>query len=205
MPPASRERIITATALVAVEHGCDALSVQHILTAANVSRRTFYKQFGSKDEALRAVYTGLVNTLIERMGAGLDAVDPTHRISGAIEAFLDVQQSGGPIVITLQGEANRRGSLLAPERSRALDELVKLVDTAVQKTAGISVDTHVYLGLLIAFEGLVLYEADDGTLTNQSRDRIRAVMTALFGRVLGIPVRLPRDRMEETDKSSNLD
>ncbi|MCB9787124.1 MAG: TetR/AcrR family transcriptional regulator [Deltaproteobacteria bacterium] len=49
-PPPAR------TAAAVVRHGVDGCTVQHILDAAGVSRRTFYRWFRDRDDALDALY-----------------------------------------------------------------------------------------------------------------------------------------------------
>ena len=67
------------------ENGYEATSVDAIAEAAQVSARTFFRYFASKDDVLFGNHTGM----LERLRALLDGRDPAEPIMVSIDAFLD--------------------------------------------------------------------------------------------------------------------
>ena len=54
----ARGAVLAAAVGVFSKHGIEATRIEDLLEASNVSRRTFYKYFRSKDEVLAALYEG---------------------------------------------------------------------------------------------------------------------------------------------------
>ncbi len=70
-----RERMLRATAQVAVEKGYARLSIPAISAAAGTSNQTFYEHFDSKQTAFLAAYEALVRRALERIATAVAAQD----------------------------------------------------------------------------------------------------------------------------------
>lgn len=164
-------------------HGLGPMTVQHILDAAGVSRRTFYKHYNSKEDALRAVYALYVNRLVDGVTRALeDAEGPIEQVTATATAYLDYLDGGGPVLWRLKAEAVGSDSLLAPDRESSLDRLCAVIDDAVFGTVGVRIDHLVYRALLIGIEGLALHTMRNGVY---DRERILAVAKPVWLQVLG--------------------
>jgi AcrR family transcriptional regulator len=85
-----RERILSAIADVTSVAGYAAMSVEDIVVCAGVSRRTFYEQFSSKEDAFLAAYDAVVEQLVARVREVVEAADTTiGRVEGGLRAFLE--------------------------------------------------------------------------------------------------------------------
>ena len=70
-----RERIMRATAQVAVEKGYVGLSIAAISAAAGTSNQTFYEHFTSKQEAFLNSHEALVRKALERIATAVGSQD----------------------------------------------------------------------------------------------------------------------------------
>ena len=178
---ATRARLLQGTARVIARKGVDATTVQDILTAARLSRRTFYQSFGSKDEALYALFEIVTDTMLQAIRAACNALDPVERMLQGADAYLTLWRASGKLSLVLQTEAMRAGSSLAPLRQRTLDALCADGASAQQLATGQSVDPLVFRSMYLAIEGLLAHAAEDPGVTHA---RIRGVLEPLVRRLL---------------------
>ncbi len=181
----TRGRILRGTAVSVSRRGVRDITVQHILEASEVSRRTFYKTFQSAEDALDALFevsTRMFAGSIHMAAAG--EPDPLRRIICAVDAYLDLQQVGGRLIMELQFESIRPDSLLGPRRERLFDMLVELFDNCVNRIVGRPVDPLLVRGAMLSLEGLVLHIQREGVFTDESRHRVRRVFLATLAGAL---------------------
>src|SRR5579862_6939958 len=129
-----RSRIIGKAAGVFGKRGAADTTVEDILQAAGISRRTFYRFFQSKEEVLDALHEIGCNMLIgaARQVAALPG-DPLERLHRAIEAYLEYHVTvGANVMVVVQGESMRAGSKLGPRRRAFLDTMVDLFSAEME-------------------------------------------------------------------------
>jgi AcrR family transcriptional regulator len=89
-----RERMLDAVADVVSFKGVVAMRVEDVVSAAGVSRRTFYDQFKDKDEAFLAALDEIGRELLETVGAAYDAAsDFPDGVIAFLQAFLEFAAS----------------------------------------------------------------------------------------------------------------
>ena len=98
-------------------------TVNDLLEAARVSRRTFYKYFAGKLEVLESIYHSAVQLLLARFG-GLrsEAGSDEDWLRAMVSLFFDYHLAVGPIIRMMQEEALHAGSPLAAHRQRAPED-----------------------------------------------------------------------------------
>jgi AcrR family transcriptional regulator len=85
-----RERIVRATARVAVAGGFEALSIPAISGAAGVSNQTFYEHFGGKRDAFLAAFDELgEEALALSVSAFVAQSDPVQGVGAGLRALLE--------------------------------------------------------------------------------------------------------------------
>lgn len=184
----TRGDILRGTALAASRLGVQNITVQAILDAAQVSRRTYYKFFRDTQDALDSLFevsTQMLAGTIQMAVAGKD--EPIAKIEAAVDAYLELQQVGGRLIMELQAESIRPDSQLAPRRDKLLAMFSELIGSNVAQALGRPVDPLVSLAALLCMEGLILRVQRDGPLTNAMRARVRAVYLSMLMRSLGVP------------------
>jgi AcrR family transcriptional regulator len=172
-----RSRIIGKAAGVFGKRGAADTTVEDILRAADVSRRTFYRFFQSKEDVLDALHEIGCNMLI---GAARQAAaqpgDPIERLKRALEAYLDYHMTAGASVMyVVQGESMRAGSKLGPRRRGFLDTMVAMFGSGMEKATGLRVDPLLLRSLLVAVESVSLMlraESEDAPFELERAKRV---------------------------------
>jgi AcrR family transcriptional regulator len=177
---AARGMILQGAAKVFADQGFRAASVEDILVASGISRRTFYRLYKSKEEVASALYQIGTSRLLESCKAVIrQETDPMRQIERCIDAHLDNAGDFGRLVYVLGGEAQSRESLLYGLRMETHKALVSaLVEGA--SSHRLNVDPLVFQALIIALEGIVrvvLEAGDEGRrVTAPAIARARRVM-----------------------------
>lgn len=185
--PVVRGMIMMAAAKVFAQHGYRAVSVEDLLAAANVSRRTFYKAFESKDDVGAALYRFGTDALIDNCRKALTGEgDFLSRVLKCVDLHLANAGRMGRLVFVLGGEASSQDSPLFALRMAVHERLVEILLAANPRR----VDPLFVRTLLLAIEAtvrLVLLEGDEGRRVTDAliaRAR-RALMRIMTGAVAG--------------------
>jgi len=177
--PAARAMILQGAARLFAEQGVRAPSVEHILKASGVSRRTFYRLYSSKEDVVAALYTIGTNRLIERCTLALsEERESVRRIDRCIDAHLNSARELGRLVFVIGGEAQDHESPLYAERMRVHETLVSLLSEHDS-----TIDPLFFRGLILVIEGVtrvMLQESNEGrNVTDASVERARRVLARI--------------------------
>jgi AcrR family transcriptional regulator len=178
---ATRAKLLQGTARVIARKGVAATTVQDILTASGLSRRTFYQNFGSKDDALYALFALVTDTMLQTIRAAATATDPVERMLQTVDAYLPLWRANAKLSFVLQTEAMRAGSPLGPLRQRTIDALCADAASAHERATGEAVDPLFFRAMILSLEGLLSHAAEDPAATHE---RIRHVLEPLVRRLL---------------------
>ena len=174
----SKSRILSAASRVFADKGARQATVEDILQAADVSRRTFYRFFRNKDEVLAALYQvacGLVLDAI-RTAAGTTP-EPMKKLERCVDAFLAFNRTDGNLMRVLEAEALRPESLLEPLRAKLLDNLTDVVLDILGERRP---DPLVIRGALVALEGISHRVHSEGDITDARLGRARRAMVRVL-------------------------
>lgn len=175
----ARNMIMFGATRVFATRGFRATSVEDLLEASQVSRRTFYRFFKSKDDVALAMYTLGTASLVEDCRRALaQEADPLVQLEHCIDIHLRNARHMGRLVFVLGGEAQSLESPLHARRMEVHDMLVSLLhesSPAAQKIDPLLIRTLVYA--LEAIVRVVLQEGDEGRrVTDAQVARARRVM-----------------------------
>jgi AcrR family transcriptional regulator len=194
-----REALLRAAVVVFAEHGVAGTTVEDLLRAADVSRRTFYRFFGNKEEVLDALHLAATEGLLAAArGASEAAKGPLDHLDQVLGAYLQFVLRGGRLLLVLQGEASREGSPLSTRRKAALASLTDLAHHALRTKRNQEVDRYLITGALLGAEGIARRLVEELTadehrpMTAREREhriaRAREAMTTLLAAsILGLP------------------
>jgi AcrR family transcriptional regulator len=179
-----RAMILQGAAKVLGARGVRATGIEEILEASRVSRRTFYRMYGSKEDVLLALYRIGTERLLQACRAALDEEsDPLRQVELCIDAHLRTAREQGRLVFVLGGEAHHQESSLYSRRIEVHELLASMMAARARASLPRPPDKLVFRALLFALEGvtrLVLAEGDDGRrVTRESLEHARAVMLRL--------------------------
>lgn len=154
----ARTQILLHAMSVFNQQGLEETSVQDLLNAANISRRTFYKYFTSKLDVLESIYVLAARVMLARFEAELPATRSREELLTAfVHIYFDYQFSVGPIVGIMLEESLRSASPLAPHRQQLLDKVVVLLQREFSRLGLPAQEYWRLMGLLWALEGASMH------------------------------------------------
>jgi AcrR family transcriptional regulator len=124
-----RERIIVAVAEVCSTAGYAAMSVEDVVVASGVSRRTFYDNFQDKEDAFLAAYDEVASRLLARVKTAYETnegIVPRAREGlSALLGFLAAEPAFADMCVV---EALAAGPMVVERRTANLRMLSDLID-----------------------------------------------------------------------------
>jgi AcrR family transcriptional regulator len=175
----ARNMILFGATRVFATKGFRAVSVEDLLEAGQVSRRTFYRMFKSKEDVALAMYTLGTGSLLEACRRAItNETDLLVQLERCIDIHLGNARSMGRLVYVLGGEAQSLESPLHARRMEVHDSLIAMFRDA--EVTNKAVDPMFIRALVFALEQVtrsVLEQGDEGRrVTTESIARARAVM-----------------------------
>lgn len=184
-----RSAILQGAAMTFAKRGVRGASVEHILETANVSRRTFYRHYASKEDVAVDLYRLGTELLVQACEAAVrEESDPLKQFERCIDAHLRTAGGFGRLVFVLGGEAQISESLLHVRRMEVHDRLASLFDESLRTHLGARVDPLLLRTIILALEAvprMLMQEGDEGRhVTDLGIARARAVMLRVVTTVL---------------------
>ncbi len=153
----ARTEILIHSIPVFSRRGLDRTTVQDLLDAANISRRTFYKYFRNKYDVLESIYQISVENMILRFRREAErSRSVAEVICNTCNIYFDYHLSLGPIIRLMMEEARRADSVLAPHRVTAYETVAAVMQAEMQRVTGRTLDTLVYQTLIWTLESYSL-------------------------------------------------
>jgi AcrR family transcriptional regulator len=177
----SRSRILEAAAQVFARRGVRQVSVEELLEAASVSRRTFYKHFRSKEDVLRALHAVSVQYLLDRTRQAMAAApDVTAKLECFVDTYLSFNRTDLELFRVLEVEALRPDTPMARTRAQVVEALAELLGDEVQAAHGHRPDRFLMLGLLSGLTGVSVELHSLGSITPAQLARARRAMLRIL-------------------------
>ena len=194
--PAKSDVLLNSLA-VFTEKGINETTVQDLLDAAKISRRTFYKYFKNKIDVLENLYKISVDILISRFRKGMSSSENlSDLVFHCIDVYFDYHVDLGGMIRMMQEEAMRFDSPLYRHREKAQRALVEVFDSEIRKIQGRGFDPWAYYSLMWSLERATLHLLNNTECTEEDVRRCKSVMRGVMGAVLVID---PKDRPEVPD------
>ncbi|HEY5926773.1 MAG TPA: TetR/AcrR family transcriptional regulator [Kofleriaceae bacterium] len=173
----ARNMIMFGATRVFAMKGFRNVSVEDLLEASQISRRTFYRFFKSKEDVALAMYTLGTSSLLESCRRAIAAeTELLAQLEKCIDIHLGNARTMGRLVYVLGGEAQSLESPLHARRMEVHELLVAMFRAGDDK----KIDPLFIRTLIFALEQMVrtvLEEGDEGRRVNaESITRARAVM-----------------------------
>jgi AcrR family transcriptional regulator len=176
-PEPVRLRILRGAAQVFGRLGFGATSVEAILAAASVSRRTFYKEFRSKEDVLRVLFESSVQRLIGAVRAASSGAAPAQaRLEASIEAYVGVHSKAGALARVLLLEQFSPDSPLAAQRDAAMNAFSALITAAIKREGRKPPDPILVHGVVAALNQIAVQMAAEYPDGNWDIARAKAAM-----------------------------
>lgn len=187
-----RIRILRGAAQAFGRLGFGGTSVEAILAAASVSRRTFYKEFRSKEDVLRVLFESSVQRLLGAVRAASTGPLPARaRLEASIEAYVSVHSKAGALARVLLLEQFSPDSPLAAQRDAAMNAFSALITAAIKGEGRAAPDPILVHGVVAALNQIAVQmaaEYPDGNWdTARAKTAMLRVMIALDDEREAIP------------------
>lgn len=181
----ARTEILLHAMSVFNQQGLEETSVQDLLDAAHISRRTFYKYFSGKIDVLENIYILASRVMIARFESELPRLAARGQlVAGFLSIYFDYQLSVGRIVGLMMEEALRSASPLAPHRRLMLDKVAALLQREFARLGMPAAPYWQLMGLLWALEGASLQLLSGRAQSAADMDACRRGMQELWERAL---------------------
>lgn len=182
--PAKLE-ILVNSLVVFIERGFGPVTVQDLLDAAGISRRTFYKYFRNKIDVLESLYKLSIDLMVLRYKADVGrATSIEEAAQRMVDVFFGYHKDLAPVIRMMQEEAIRADSPLAPHRAEAQNLVVLLVNDELQRIAGVMIDPMTIRAVLWAQESVSMEILRINPPSVEAIERGREVMVDLAGAAL---------------------
>jgi len=181
----ARADVLYHSIAVFTSKGVAATTVQDLLDAAKISRRTFYKYFKSKLEVLESLYEISTSLLLSRFEAEMASSSNMNEfVRHCVSEYFDYHVQLGPLVRMLNEEAMGFESPLAQHRNRVLQGLVQMFNDKYYELEGTRVDPQIYYALIWAMECAANKLLTGAESTEEEVARVKRCMSAFAGCVV---------------------
>ena len=176
--PARAEILIHSVQVFALR-GVERTTVQHLLSAANVSRRTFYKYFRNKVDVLENIYRIFVDNMLLHFHHEMRQARSVQQIiHNTTKVYFDYHISMGPVIKLMMEEARSSNSALAPHRDRAQTIAAEVLTAEINRLTGRDFDPLVMRTMLWILESYSLYVFEGGEF---SEERLHLCQRTMIG------------------------
>ena len=170
---------------VFAQKGIAETTVQDLLDAANISRRTFYKYFKNKVDVLESIYKMAAELLTTRFRVEMAQ---THSLSDfvirCVDMYFDYHINLGPLVRMMTEEARRSDSPLAEHRETLIHEIVELFQDKYAQVEGHRLDPQVFYAIIWGMESASIHVLTETSCSVEEVNRWKLVMRSLAARAL---------------------
>ena len=176
----ARAEILIHSMAVFAQRGMQRTTVQHLLDAADISRRTFYKYFRNKVDVLENIYRIFVENMLIRFGEEVKRSGTIREIiRNTTNIYFDYHVSMGPVIRLMMEEARRSGSALSPHREKSQELTVQILLAEVERLLGQKFDPLVIRTLLWNLENYSIYLLGRGDCTAEQVEHCKRIMTGI--------------------------
>ncbi|MCG8311834.1 MAG: TetR/AcrR family transcriptional regulator [Pseudomonadales bacterium] len=170
---------------VFAQKGIAETTVQDLLDAANISRRTFYKYFKNKVDVLESIYKMAEELLTTRFRVEMSqAQSLSDFVVRCVDVYFDYHISLGPLVRMMTEEARRSDSPLASHREALIKEIVGLFQDKYEEVEKKRLDPQVFYAIIWAMESASIHVLTETGCSVDEVNRWKAVMRSLAARAL---------------------
>ena len=142
----ARAEILIHSMQVFAQRGLQRTTVQHLLDASDVSRRTFYKYFRNKMDVLESIYRIFVDNMLLHFHKEVkQASSANDIIRNTTKVYFDYHVSMGPVIKLMMEEARSSDSALAPHRTRAQTLASEVLAVQINRFTGKNYEPLVFL------------------------------------------------------------
>lgn len=177
--------VLVNSMAVFAQKGVADTTVQNLLDAAKISRRTFYKYFKNKVDVLENIYKVSIQLLITRFRSEMGAAESLPEVvNRCVDVYFDYHVELGPIIRLMQEEAMRSDSPLYPHRADSQKTIASVFEKELVRLKNDKIDPWVFYALIWAVENASLYLLTKTSCGQENVSRCKNVMRFFVGSLL---------------------
>ena len=181
----ARAEILTHAISVFSTRGLERTTVQHLLDAASVSRRTFYKYFKNKHDVLESIYEIFVEHMVQFFKVQAEGASTVRDIiSNTFSMYFDYHLSLGAMIRLMAEEARRMESVLWPHREKAFQSTAQVLQTEMYRVSGRKHDLLVFHTIIWTLEGCSLQLLNQTDCSPQTLANYKDIVTGIAEAIL---------------------
>ena len=176
----ARAEILIHSMYVFAQRGLARTTVQHLLDAAKVSLRTFYKYFRNKMDVLESIYRIFIDNMLLHFHQEMrQAQSVKEIITNTTEVYFNYHVSMGPVIKLMMEEARSSNSALAPHRVRAQQIAAEVLSSEISRLTQRDMEPLVMRTMLWILENYSLYIFENGEFSAQRLEQCRRTMIGI--------------------------
>lgn len=181
----ARAEILIHSMQVFAQRGLARTTVQHLLDASEVSRRTFYKYFRNKMDVLESIYRIFIDNMLLHFHQEIrQAQSVKDIIKNTTEVYFSYHVNMGPVIKLMMEEARSSNSVLAPHRVRAQQIAAEVLTSEINRLTGKDMEPLVMRTMLWVLENYSLYIFENGEFSPQRLEECRRIMIGIAEAVI---------------------
>lgn len=175
----TRQRLRAAALQLVADRGLDRVTVEDIAQAADVSTRTFFNYFSSKEEAVVGSEPEWMAHVAEVLAARPDGEEPLLSLQAVFEEFAALVVQGREALVLRRKVMADNPSLMS-RRTAAFDELERVLVMGIRERMPISATSHADAALVVAVVVAAMKVSVDQWVDSEGD----ADLTAMFHRAI---------------------
>jgi AcrR family transcriptional regulator len=154
----TRTQIILQSVAIFSQKGITDTTVQDLLLASDVSRRTFYKYFKDKFDVLESIYQLSINMFSKRLFEKIDESNSmVDLVEKTVDAYFTYHTSMGSMIRIMHEEACRQESPLNARRKLDRETFVDVFINKSKSHRGILLNRMSYYTIFWSLENTSMY------------------------------------------------
>jgi AcrR family transcriptional regulator len=170
-----REQLLDAAVKLFSKKGFDATTIDDIVGAVEVSRRTFFRYFDTKEDVLPAWFDRHVDTLLAKLAARPADEDVMTSLRHVLDAMAELYESKLSSVLTIERVISREPSIVVRRYAR-MEDMAERIAEALAARPGAAVKDVPYLRLLARVHLLVARTAVERWALSGGKRKIPELM-----------------------------
>jgi len=182
----TRTQITLQSIVVFSQKGIAATTVQDLLLASDVSRRTFYKYFKDKFDVLESIYQLSINMFSKRFAEKISNSNSIHDlVEKTVFAYFSYHTSMGSMIRIMHEEACRQESPLNSRRVLDRDAFVDIFSQRLKFHGEQAKDVLAYYTIFWALENTSMFLLNETQCTEKDLAKSKRELVKIIKSILG--------------------
>lgn len=183
----TKTQIILQSAAIFAQKGVSETSVQDLLEASNVSRRTFYKYFSDKFDVLENIYRLSINMFSKRLTDEISqAKNVGELIEQTIESYFSYHTSMGNMIRIMHEDTYRQGSSLYERRIFDREAFVETFQKKLKVLGYQNKNIMIFQSIFWILEDASMYLLTETPCEKEDVERVKKELNTVFYSMLGV-------------------